>query len=414
MHGKNKTWLLFLLLLFSCATQGNEESGDLNYITGVKVLSHPVEEVKIDNFRRTIELFFEHADDLDSMELEFILANDARMVQPQSTRALFDLTGKQLIQVEKNNRIVSYSIVSIIRSSSFPLSAEEWEQQKGYGDLPDYLALFKYRKDLPEKQVNAYVAVADIKPGKGSFKVLGEKTGSSATPAQFYSQQSQPRALLNGGYFWSGNSLGLIIRDGVTIVHAQPVVNRSYNGVQTPYYPTQGAFGSEHDGTFTARWVYESNRSLYSYPAPAPNVAGEMPLPVPSSSFPEGAAAWEPNHAIGAGPLLIKDGKYQNQWLHELFDASSGVGPTASHPRSAIAYHPGGFLLFFVCEGRNKTPNTPGMTLREVADILLATGCTQAINLDGGGSSCLLVNGKETILPSDGKQRAITNMVAIY
>ena len=90
------------------------------------------------------------------------------------------------------------------------------------------------------------------------------------------------------------------------------------------------------------------------------------------------------------------------------------MGPTASHPRSAIAYHPGGFLLFFVCEGRNKTPNTPGMTLREVADILLATGCTQAINLDGGGSSCLLVNGKETILPSDGKQRAITNMVAIY
>jgi len=39
---------------------------------------------------------------------------------------------------------------------------------------------------------------------------------------------------------------------------------------------------------------------------------------------------------------------------------------------------------------------------------------TEAINLDGGGSSCMLINGKETIIPSDGKQRTITNMVAIY
>lgn len=70
--------------------------------------------------------------------------------------------------------------------------------------------------------------------------------------------------------------------------------------------------------------------------------------------------------------------------------------------------------LFFVCEGRNQTPNTPGLTLKNVADILLDLGCTEAINLDGGGSSCMPVNGKETIKPSDGKQRSITNAVAIF
>jgi exopolysaccharide biosynthesis protein len=170
----------------------------------------------------------------------------------------------------------------------------------------------------------------------------------------------------------------------------------------------------EVNGTFTARWVYESAHTLYSYPEPSPNKAGEQPLPVPSATFPQGAVTWKPREAIGAGPLLIKNGKYQNMWENELFDEASGVGPTYNHPRSAIAYHPNGYLIFFVCEGRNKTANTPGLTLKEVADLLLDLGCSEAINLDGGGSSCMLLNGKETIIPSDGKQRTIPNTVAIY
>ncbi|MPM72200.1 hypothetical protein SDC9_119173 [bioreactor metagenome] len=97
-----------------------------------------------------------------------------------------------------------------------------------------------------------------------------------------------------------------------------------------------------------------------------------------------------------------------------MFDTHSGVGPTVNHPRSAIGYHPSGHLVLFVCEGRNKTPNTPGLTLKEVSDILLQAGCTEAINLDGGGSSCMLINGMETIKPSDGSQRTITNAIAIY
>ena len=42
-----------------------------------------------------------------------------------------------------------------------------------------------------------------------------------------------------------------------------------------------------------------------------------------------------------------------------------------------------------------------GATLNETASLLLDLGCIEALNLDGGGSSCLLVNGKETIKPSD-------------
>jgi len=408
-----KWGLLCSLLLISCSTQGDGDELDFVYINEVKVVSPQGEEVKVDNFRKTIEILFDSKADLSAVELELTLAENVRMVNPETVRATYDLTRETVIQLRKDNRTISFKIVALLKSAEIDISAEDWAEQHTFGALPDYLALFKYRGELPGKSVKAYIAVADVTSGKGTFRVLGEKTGS-LTPAQFYQQKSQPVVLLNGGYFWSGTSLGLIIRNGQTISHAQPVVNRTYNGAQTPYYPTQGAFGMEVNGTFTARWVYESAQTLYSYPSPAPNKAGEQPLPVPSATFPQRAVAWKPTAAIGAGPLLIKNGVYQNLWENELFDEASGVGPTYNHPRSAIAYHPNGYLIFFVCEGRNKTANTPGLTLNEVADLLLDLGCSEAINLDGGGSSCMLMNGKETIIPSDGKQRTIPNIVAIY
>jgi exopolysaccharide biosynthesis protein len=46
--------------------------------------------------------------------------------------------------------------------------------------------------------------------------------------------------------------------------------------------------------------------------------------------------------------------------------------------------------------------------------MLVSIGCVEALNLDGGGSSCLLVNGKETIRPSDKEgQRAIPGIFYI-
>lgn len=51
--------------------------------------------------------------------------------------------------------------------------------------------------------------------------------------------------------------------------------------------------------------------------------------------------------------------------------------------------------------------------MEEVAYILKDLGCLDAINLDGGGSTCMLVNGKATIQPSDGVQRSVTTAVAI-
>ena len=66
-----------------------------------------------------------------------------------------------------------------------------------------------------------------------------------------------------------------------------------------------------------------------------------------------------------------------------------------------------------MCEGRQKTSGVYGLTTADIANVLLDLYCVEAINLDGGGSSCMLVNGKETIKVSDGSQRAVGSTIML-
>jgi hypothetical protein len=409
-------FLLCLSVLLTGCKQEWNENGPSNheYIKDVQVLADGVNEIKINNSTRTITIFFERGTDISDVEIKLTLSSDAHIVNPSSLTARYNLNDNPVIQIKSGNDNLSYQIVVKYVSKPLRVSRDTWEKQSSFGDLPSHISIYKYKRDVGGKSAKAYIAVAAISEKEGKFKVLGEKTGVK-TLNIFYQQNSKPAIVLNGGYFWNETSLGLMVRDQQTISHIQPIVNRDYRGVATLYYPTQGAFGQEKDHSFSARWVYTSNNILYSYPHPAPNKAGEVPCSVPSATYPSGAQKWNPIHAISAGPLLIKDGEYKNLWENEMFDSASGVGPTYYHPRSAIGYHPYGYVVLFVCEGRDKTPNIPGMTLKNVADILINFGCTEAINLDGGGSSCMLVNGKETIIPSDKNgQRPVTNAVAVY
>jgi exopolysaccharide biosynthesis protein len=108
---------------------------------------------------------------------------------------------------------------------------------------------------------------------------------------------------------------------------------------------------------------------------------------------------WKMRTAVGGGPVLIHDGKIGITYREEqLFPGSN---PDGEHdPRTAMGYTRDGRLIILVVQGR--TPGVAaGATLLREAKMLLELGCYEALNLDGGGSSCLLVNGKETIRPSD-------------
>ncbi|MBL0183102.1 MAG: phosphodiester glycosidase family protein [Chitinophagaceae bacterium] len=102
--------------------------------------------------------------------------------------------------------------------------------------------------------------------------------------------------------------------------------------------------------------------------------------------------------AIGGGPVIVQKGQVKITNEEELKFAGKAISD--KHPRTCIGYTNGGYLVIMVIQGR--FPGiAEGATLEQEAKLLIDLGCFEALNLDGGGSSCMLINGKETIKPSD-------------
>lgn len=114
--------------------------------------------------------------------------------------------------------------------------------------------------------------------------------------------------------------------------------------------------------------------------------------------------------AVGGGPWLLRRGEV-------LVDASrqgfqSGFSDNR-HPRTAVGVTADGKLLLVTVDGRQAM--SAGMTLHELARLMRQLGATDAINLDGGGSTTLAVRGGLVInSPSEGKQRPVANSIVVY
>lgn len=146
-------------------------------------------------------------------------------------------------------------------------------------------------------------------------------------------------AALNGGFYntKNGNPVGLLRLDGA-------LANAATAG--------QGSLGVDARGRL----------------ALAVRPAGDWP---------------EVHEALGAGPFLLRDGQVLDH------------GPKQKdvrHPRSAIGRTADGRVLWLTLDGR--TDKAAGTSHEETARILLALGCREALNLDGGGSSTLWVAGR--------------------
>lgn len=103
-----------------------------------------------------------------------------------------------------------------------------------------------------------------------------------------------------------------------------------------------------------------------------------------------------------AGSLLVGEGQ-------NLGD-SARVQPLARHPRTAIGTSEDGTELFFVVVDGRQDDWSVGVTLPELADVLIERGVWDAVNLDGGGSSALIwrdENETRGNRPSDGRYRPV-------
>ena len=111
---------------------------------------------------------------------------------------------------------------------------------------------------------------------------------------------------------------------------------------------------------------------------------------------------------MGAGPRLVQDGQVNVTAADEAFPADIRYGRA---PRSAIAVLQNGNYLFGVVDGRQA--DSHGLTLTEWAELLKKVGARDAMNLDGGGSSDLVVGGEVQNSPSDGSERSVGSALIV-
>jgi len=210
---------------------------------------------------------------------------------------------------------------------------------------------------------------------------------------------------INAGFFRNdGDStrhIGLLM-ENEEIIHS---AIRSLIYKEQRYFTARGAFGIGNDGSIDIAWVSERNDSLFEWTSPIKNKRERPHKPI----HPLRENLWKMTNAVQAGPVLVSDGKVNVTSNEEVFFHSN---ITKLHPRSAAGITEDDKLILIVVEGRYI--GSRGVYLQELATIMKNLGCVEAINLDGGGSSGLVVNGLHVSTPSDGKiEREIMSAITV-
>jgi len=100
---------------------------------------------------------------------------------------------------------------------------------------------------------------------------------------------------------------------------------------------------------------------------------------------------------IGGGPLLLHEGRRMEDPAAE---SISRVFSLSRHPRTGVGVRGDGTLLFVTVDGRQPLKSV-GMSLPELTDLFVQLGAVSAVNLDGGGSTTMVVRDRVVNFPSD-------------
>ena len=109
-------------------------------------------------------------------------------------------------------------------------------------------------------------------------------------------------------------------------------------------------------------------------------------------------------------PQLVKNGKIEITWEEE---GESKSFYETKHPRTAVAKLKDGKFLMITVDGRSEASG--GIGLEDLAKLLLEFGATDAMNLDGGGSTTMFLGGKVVNQPSDKEgERKVGDAILVF
>lgn len=106
---------------------------------------------------------------------------------------------------------------------------------------------------------------------------------------------------------------------------------------------------------------------------------------------------------VGGNPRLVQQG---------IAIRTTGSFSTTRHPRTALGWRKDGTLLLVTVDGR-QTGYSVGMSLAEMSSLFLGLGAVEAVNLDGGGSTTLVIDGKVVNRYSDPAERSVGNALLL-
>lgn len=285
--------------------------------------------------------------------------------------------------------------------------------------LPASVHIYKSTDTLDGKPNVMYYAIADLKDENLKF-TSDTSMNRRLTPSQFYKKNDNPLLVVNCSFFSfaTNRNLNVVVKDKKILSYNEHTIPGKGKDTLTYSHTFFGAIGISKKRNADVAWVYSDSTKRFLYASQKTvhffkdSLSGiNLGYEKNEVKSPAHFSKWKMQTAIGGGPVLLQNGEIKISNNEEM--KFSGKAINDHHPRTAIGYTKDNHLIILVCEGRSET--AAGLTLNQEARILKDIGCVEALNLDGGGSSCMLINGRETNTPSSkGVQRQVPSVFLIF
>ena len=280
--------------------------------------------------------------------------------------------------------------------------------------LPASVHIYKTTDLLDGKPNIAYYLEADLKDKKLEFTV-DTTFKRRLTPSKFYDKNDKPLLVVNTTFFSfaTNQNLNVVIKNKKLVGYNIHTINGRGKDTFTYRHPLGSAIGISRKREADIAWLFTDSSMKYPFARQLPVMA--IKDSIANFSFknvkkslskiidPDKGTVidfdkWKMQTAVGGGPVLLQNGQIKVTNEQEIKFVGKAIED--KHPRTAMGYTKDNKLIILVIQGR--FPNiAEGATLTQQAQLFKDLGCWEALNLDGGGSSCMLVNGKETIKVSD-------------
>lgn len=272
--------------------------------------------------------------------------------------------------------------------------------------LPPNFHVFKTIDSIDGKPFIAFSVKAKLKEKAISF-TADTTSGRRLSPLKFYEKNDRPLLVVNCTFFNFDRhqNLNTVIKNNRLVGYYIPSIPMRGKDTFQYSHPLASAIGITKNREADIAWLFTDSSKRFAYASQLPM---EKPFKDsvlnPSFSYLKNKTPylsfrkWKMQTAVGGGPVLVQNGQVKITNNEEL--RFTGKAINDKHPRTCMGYTNDGYLIIMVIQGRFPVI-AEGATLTLEAQLMIELGCIEAINLDGGGSSCMLINGKETIKPSD-------------